>query len=57
MILILSTLEFVIKNYLVQFGVLKRRVSSLKWGIKPPFVKKLNNLTICKSVLVRTNFH
>ena len=51
MTLILSTREFVIKNYLLQFDMLKIRASRLEWGIKPPFCKgKLENLTIYKSV-------
>ena len=51
MTLILSTREFVIKNYSLQFDMLKIRASRIEWGIKPPFCKgKLKNLTIYKSV-------
>ena len=47
---ILSTREFVIKNYLLQFDMLKIRASRLEWGKKPPFCEdKLKNLTIYKS--------
>ena len=52
MTLILSTREFVIKNCLVQFDMLKIRAPRLKGGgIKPPFCEdKPKNLTIYKSV-------
>ena len=52
MTLILSTREFVIKNYLVQFDMLKIRASRLDLGRdKAPFCEdKPNNLTIYKSV-------
>ena len=54
MTLILSTRKFVIKNYLVQFDILKIRASTVDWngvGIKPPFcADKPKNLTIYKSV-------
>ena len=52
MTLILSTREFVIKNYLVQFDMLKIRASRLECGRgKAPFCEdKLKNLTIYKSV-------
>ena len=60
MSLILSTREFVIKNYLVQFDILKIRASTVDWngvGIKPPFCEdKLKNLTIYKSVLSFIDF-
>ena len=47
MISILSTREYVIRNLLVQFGLLKIRVSGLKLGIKPLFCEEdeeFNNL-------------
>ena len=48
---ILSTREFVIKNYRLQFDMLKIRASRLEWGKKPPFCEdKLKNLMIYKSV-------
>ena len=53
MTLILSTREFVIKNYLLQFDMLKIRAFRLEWGRDkaPPFCEdKLKNLTIYKSV-------
>ena len=48
MTLILSTREFVIKNYLLQFDMLKIRASRLEWERdKAPFCEdKLKNLTI-----------
>ena len=52
MTLVLSTREFVIKNYLVQFDMLKIRASRLEWGRdKAPLSRnKLKNLTIYKSI-------
>ena len=56
---ILSTREFVIKNYLLQFDMLKIKASRLECGKKPPFCEdKLKNLTrFTNQSLVRIKFH